>query len=384
MYYFDQAATSLKKPPTVAKAMYEAIASATIGNPSRGGSAVSVNSSRIIFQTREKIKELFGATNYDVVLTKNATEALNLAIKGQFGAGDHLITTILEHNSVLRPLYELENRQIALDFVGCQPETGILCYDEFEKLINANTKAIVVTAASNVTGIITDLKFLSKLCQKHQLKLIVDGAQASGLANLNLDELAVDIYCFTGHKSLYGPQGIGGMCVKTDVKLDPVFSGGSGFKTFSKTHPTTMPERLEAGTPNVHGCVGLLAGIEYVLAQGVNYQASQAYEFAKYFYEQIQGLAGIKTYAQPQKHLSTGVVAFNFKNYDSTEIATLLEEKYNIITRAGAHCAPLAHTFFATQAQGMVRFSASAMNTFAEVEYVASAIKSLTYEEGTK
>jgi len=378
MYYFDHAATSLRKPKAVADAIYHAISSGTIGNPSRGGHTASINGSRIIFQTREKIKALFDAANYDIVLTKNATEALNIAIKGMFNSGDHIITTILEHNSVLRPLYELEEQGISLDFVQCHKKTGTLRYSEFEKLINKNTKAIVTTAASNVSGIVTDLSFLSNLCQQHNLKLIVDGAQTAGIVNISLDDLGIDVFCFTGHKSLYGPQGVGGMCVKKGTEIRPVFSGGSGFGTFSKTHPTSMPEFLEAGTPNVHGLAGLLAGIEYVLEQGITNLSETAYSLAQHFYKHVITFEGIHIYAEPLSGMSTGIVPLNIKNFDSSEVATLLEEKYGILVRAGAHCAPLAHTFFRTKSQGMVRFSFSAMNTLAEVEFAINAIKELT------
>ncbi|MCL2559805.1 MAG: aminotransferase class V-fold PLP-dependent enzyme [Turicibacter sp.] len=377
MYYFDQAATSLKKPQAVADAMYDAIASGTIGNPSRGGHAASIHGSRIIFQTREKIAELLNASNYDVVLTKNATEALNLAIKGLFGSGDHIVTTVLEHNSVLRPLYELEAQGATLDFVTFDKETGVLNYEEFETLIHPKTKAIVVTAASNVTGVVTDLNFLSKLCRQHDLRLIVDGAQATGLVEMNLDELGVDVYCFTGHKSLYGPQGVGGMCVKKDVSIRPAYSGGSGTGTFSKTHPTSMPERLEAGTPNAHGLAGLLAGVEHVLAQGAAHLGQQAYALARYFYDHVQSLPGVNVYFEPQEKLSTGVVALNIANVDAAEFAVLLEDQYQILIRAGAHCAPLVHTFFGTKEQGMIRFSFSAMNTEEEVAYAIRVMKEL-------
>jgi len=377
MYYFDQAATSLKKPKAVADAVYEALSSETIGNPSRGGHAASTNGSRMFFRVREKIKELFQASNYDVVLTKNATEALNLAIKGMFSDGDHIITTILEHNSVLRPLYELEKQGVTLDFIACDKQTGVLLYNEIEKCINLDTKAMIVTAASNVTGITTDLKLLAELCKKYDLKLIVDGAQASGIVDISLDNLGVDVFCFTGHKSLYGPQGVGGMCVKKGIEIRPIFSGGSGVGTFSKTHPTTMPEALEAGTPNAHGISGLLAGIEYVLAQSVSKLSASTYDLAKYFYEHVRLLEGVQIYAAPLRHMSTGVVSLNIRNYDASEIATLLEEKYEILVRAGAHCAPLAHIFFNTKSQGMVRFSFSAMNTMDEVKVAIRAMEEL-------
>lgn len=377
MYYFDYAATSLRKPPAVADAVYQAIASETIGNASRGGHETSIRASRIIFEAREQIKQLMGASQYDVVFTKNATEALNVAIKGMFDKGDHLITTILEHNSVLRPLYELEQTGISLDFVSCDNQTGVLLYDEFEQLINHNTKAIVVTAASNVTGVVTNLEFLSRLCQKHDLKLIIDGAQAAGIVDICLDDLSINVFCFTSHKSLYGPQGIGGMCVRIGTKIRPVFSGGSGHSTFSKTHPRSMPELLEAGTANVHGVAGLVAGVSYVLEKTVSRLTYETYELTRYFYEQIRSLPGIHIYAEPKRGMNTGVVSFNIGDHDASEVALLLEEKYGILIRPGAHCAPLIHAFFKTENQGIVRFSFSAFNTMDEVKYAVATIENL-------
>ena len=379
MYYFDQAATSLRKPQAVADAVYQALSSETLGNPSRSGHEASIQASRIIYETRESISTLFKATNYHVVLTKNVTEALNIALKGLFREGDHLITTVMEHNSVLRPLYELQDQGVSLDFVDCEPDTGQLLYHQFETLLRKETKAIVVTHASNVTGSVTDLKWLSEFCHKHQLKLIVDGAQAAGIIDVDLDELGIDVYCFTGHKSLYGPGGTGGMCIKKGMEVRPLLSGGSGFATFSKAHPTCLPEALEAGTLNVHGIAGLGAGVRYIFEKGISHLFTEASTFARYFYERINQLENVRIYGNP-KILNTGIVALNIGDYDSTEISSFLADHYGILVRSGVHCAPLVHRHFGTETQGMVRFSFSAFNTMDEVKHAVHAARQLVEE----
>lgn len=379
MYYFDQAATSLRKPKEVAEAVYHALSSETLGNPSRSGHEASIQASRIIYEVRELVSKLFNATNYHVVFTKNATEALNIAIKGLFCEGDHIITTVMEHNAVLRPLYELQAQGVSLDFVTCEPNTGKLLYQQFETLLRANTKAVVVTHASNVTGNVTDLKWLSQFCHKHSLKLIVDAAGSAGIVDTRLDDLDIDVLCFTGHKSLYGPSGTGGMCIKKGTEIRPLLTGGSGFATFSKTHPTDLPEAMEAGTLNVHGIAGLGAGIKYILEKGASNLLTEANTFAKYFYKQISQLEDVRIYSDLCA-LNTGSVAFNIGNHDSAEISSLLAERYEILTRSGVHCAPLMHRHFKTETQGIVRFSFSAFNTMAEVEHAVYALSQLVKE----
>jgi len=377
MYYFDQAATSLKKPKVVADAVYEALTSDTIGNPGRGGHRASIAGSRIVYETRIAIAELLGATHYDVVLTKNVTEALNVAIKGVFQPVDHVITTILEHNSVLRPLYELEADGMELDFVDCKPGTGTLMYDQFETLLRPETQAVVMTHASNVTGEVVDLKRVSDFCQKHGLLLIVDGAQTTGLIDINLDELGVDIFCFTGHKSLYGPQGTGGMCVKKGVEVRSFLSGGSGANTFSKEQPQQMPERLEAGTPNAHSLAGLRAGIQYVMEQNPAKLFNHVHQLTTTFYEAVSQMEHVHVYSE-KPNLHSGVVALNVKGLDSAEVSEWLDEEHDVFVRSGSHCAPLLHEHFGTKDQGMVRFSFSSFNTVEEVEYAIKALKELS------
>jgi cysteine desulfurase family protein len=379
MYYFDQAATSLRKPQAVADAVYQAISSETMGNPSRGGHAVSLQASRTIYETRETIRELLHAWDYHVVLTKNATEALNIAIKGMLQKGDHVIATVMAHNATLRPLYELEDQGVELDFVACESDSGQLLYSQFEALLRKETKVVVVTHASNVTGNVTNLKWLSEFCQKHQLKLIVDGASTVGIIDVQLTDLAVDVFCFTGHKSLYGPQGTGGMCIKKALDIQPIITGGSGVGTFFKINPVGLPESLEVGTLNVHGFAGLDASVRYILAHGVPYFFTKVQTLTRYFYEHVKMLKGVQIYGDPNG-FNTGIVALNIGDFDSTEISLHLEDQYGILTRPGAHCAPLMHRHFKTEAQGIVRFSFSAFNTMDEVIYAVNAIEQLVGE----
>jgi len=379
MYYFDQAATSLRKPPAVADAVYHALASETLGNPSRGGHDASVQASRTIYETREVVRELFKAQDYHIVLTKNATEAINIALKDLFNKGDHIISTAMEHNAVLRPLYELEEKGIELNFVACDVNSGQLLYHQFAQFLTKQTKAVVVTCASNVTGKATDLKLISDFCKEQQLKLIVDGASAAGIIDVSLDDLDIDIFCFTGHKSLYGPQGTGGMCIKKGIQIQPIITGGSGFASFSKTHPTSLPESLEAGTMNVHGFAGLSAGVKYVLDQGVANLHKKIMELTQYFYEDVHCINGIRVYGKPTA-LNTGIVALNIGENDSTEISLLLSERYGIFIRPGSHCAPLMHRQLGTADQGIIRFSFSPFHTIEDVKYAINAIEQLAKE----
>ncbi|MEI0796634.1 aminotransferase class V-fold PLP-dependent enzyme, partial [Brachyspira pilosicoli] len=248
MIYFDNAATTLKKPDTVAKAVFDAINS--FANASRGSYELSLNSERVILDTREKIVKLFNgySPNY-VAFTSNSTEALNTAIKGILNKNSHIITTSLEHNSVLRPLYEMQELGTELTIIKANNK-GELNYNDIEKSIKQNTKAIICTHASNVVGDILDIEFIGNLCTKYNILFILDASQTAGSIDIDMKKNNIDVVCFTGHKGLMGPQGTGGLCIKKGVDIKPLKTGGSGIKTYSKTHPENMPTRLEAGTLN--------------------------------------------------------------------------------------------------------------------------------------
>ncbi|MBQ5782659.1 MAG: aminotransferase class V-fold PLP-dependent enzyme, partial [Oscillospiraceae bacterium] len=250
MIYLDNAATTMQKPPCVAQAVADAITS--FGNSGRSAHNAALSASRTVFEARKVIAQFFGAENPDcIAFTANSTMALNIAIKGVLDRGDHVITTQLEHNSVLRPLYEMEQRGVELSFVKSD-EKGRICPDDFERLIKENTKAIVCTHASNLTGNVVDVEYIGRIAKKHNVLFVVDASQTAGVFDIDVQKMNIDILCFTGHKGLLGPQGTGGICVRSGVRVKPLVTGGSGVQSYSKTHPVQMPTALEAGTLNGH------------------------------------------------------------------------------------------------------------------------------------
>ena len=267
MIYLDNAATTLQKPPCVGQAMLDALEHA--GNPGRGAHEPTLHAARIVYHARETLATLLHAESPDcIAFTANVTQALNTALCGLVRPGDHVITTVCEHNSVLRPLYRLREQGAEVSFVEVD-DTGRLRYEQFEKFLRPNTRLVVVTHASNVTGNLTDLAFVSAFAKKHGLTLVVDAAQTAGARPIDVQALGVDVLCFTGHKALLGPQGTGGLYVRPGLTMAPLVVGGSGIHSFDETHPSQMPTALEAGTLNVPGLAGLGAGVEWILSQGV-------------------------------------------------------------------------------------------------------------------
>lgn len=376
MYYFDNAATTIKKPKQVGEAIFEAVTSEKVGNPARGAHSYSIDAFSAVYEARLKIASLFGASDeLAVAFTQNATMALNIAIKGLIPSDCHVITTVLEHNSVLRPLYELSQRNVNLSFVNYDKDRQCLCYEEFEKLIQEDTRAIVCTQVSNVLGDIVNLEFISKLCQKYNLLFIVDGSQGAGLVPFNFDRLKVDAFCFTGHKSLYGPQGTGGLIVKSDSQIKGIVSGGSGNLSFSKKHPQELPDRLEAGTLNSHSLIGLSAGIDYVLDETPEKLWNQQIKLTSKMREVFKSMDSILLYGSDTQ--SIGTLALNIGQVNASDIAMLLWDDYRIAVRAGSHCAPLVHQTFKTIEQGMVRFSFSSFTTVEEIDYAIEAVDAI-------
>ena len=255
MIYFDNAATTLQKPEGVEEAVIRALRSA--GNAGRGAHEPTLAASRLLYHTREKLAKLFGVSDPSrIAFTGNATEALNMAIQGIFRPGDHVITSVCEHNSVLRPLYLMGERGVALSFIDVD-DKGRLRYDLMEELVRKETKALVLTHASNLTGNVTDLERAAAFAKKHGLLLVVDGAQSAGILPVSAEAMGIDVFCFTGHKGLMGPQGTGGIYVREGLEIAPLKVGGSGIHSFDQKHPALMPTALEAGTLNVHGIAGL-------------------------------------------------------------------------------------------------------------------------------
>ncbi len=400
MIYLDNAATTLHKPPAVGQAMLRALSDA--GNPGRGAHEPTLQAGRLVLAAREAVARLLDAPDPAcIAFACNATAALNTALCGLLEPGDHVITTVCEHNSVLRPLYRLEQQGVQLSFVQTDakargPELRTLGsfrlsfvqtdakarlrYEQFAQLLKPNTRAVVVTGASNVTGNLTDLGFVSGFARQHGLLLILDAAQLAGVQPFSVQKLGVDVCCFTGHKALLGPQGTGGLYVRPGLRVRPLAVGGSGVHSFDPAHPSQMPTALEAGTLNVPGLAGLAAGVEWLLEQGVEQTARREMALARLFYDQLRDVPGLEFYGDLDADLRAPIVSLNLTGEDSARVADALWEDHRICVRAGAHCAPLMHKALGTVQQGVVRFSFSCQNTRQEVLAAAQAVKTLAAE----
>ena len=378
MIYMDNAATTVRKPVQVKEAVLAALD--TMGNAGRGASDPALDASRVIYGTREKLAGLFHAESPSrIVFTVNSTESLNIAIKGLCDPGDHVITTVLEHNSVLRPLYECRERGTALTILGCD-EKGNISYEEMERAVRPETKMIVCTHASNLTGNMIDLERVHAIAKRHGLLLIVDASQTAGVWEIDVQKLGIDVLCFTGHKGLLGPQGTGGMYVRSGVEIRPLLSGGSGIDTYNTHHPAQMPTALEAGTLNGHGIAGLGAAVSYITEIGPDTIWERELALMQRFYQGISGIPGVKVYGDFSTKDRAAIVSFNIGDYDSSEVSDELNVRYGIVTRPGAHCAPLMHQALGTVDQGAVRFSFSHFNTEEEVDAAVRAVKELAEE----
>ena len=378
MIYLDNAATTLHKPPCVLDAVVRAMQ--TMGNGGRSAHACSLDASRTIYAAREAAARLFGCARPDhVCFTANSTEALNIAIAGLLAPGDHVISTDLEHNSVLRPLYRAAEKGVSVDFLpadGC----GCIDYADFSRLLRKNTKAVVCTAASNLTGNRLDLARIGAFCAAHGLLFIVDASQTAGVLPLDMQRDHISVLCFTGHKSLMGPQGTGGLCVASGVEIDPWCVGGTGVQTFLPAQPPQYPTRLEAGTRNGHGLAGLLAALEFIEKTGASAIFAHEHALMQRFYDGVRAVPGVTVYGDFSDPLRAPVVALNIRDDESSVIADALAEDYDIAVRAGAHCAPRMHRALGTAEQGAVRFSFGFYNTEQEIDAAIAAVKELAAE----
>lgn len=379
MIYMDNAATTMRKPDAVIRAVVSALES--MGNAGRGAHGASLSASRTIYDTRELLCEFFGGTSpKQVVFTSNSTESLNIAVKGLIEPGDHVITTMMEHNSVLRPLYELREKGVELSIVKCD-KRGVMDLSDIEAAIRQETKAIVCTNGSNLTGNYVDIEKIGKIARQHGLLFIVDASQTAGVFPIDVQRMQIDVLCFTGHKSLLGPQGTGGMYVREGLAIRPLKSGGSGVQTYSKRHPADMPTALEAGTLNGHGIAGLHAALEYLNEKGIDKIRAREQELMWRFYDGIKEIPNVKIYGDFSSGMRCPIVALNIGDYDSSEVSDALLMDYDISTRPGAHCAPLMHEALGTVEQGAVRFSFSHYNTEEEIDTAIRAIRELSVDE---
>lgn len=376
MIYLDNAATTLHKPPQVAEAVLHAMT--TMGNAARGAHGGALEASRTVFGTREKLARLFACQRADhVVFTANSTEALNVAINGLIHKGDHVISTDCEHNSVLRPLYRLEEeRGVALDFVPADRQ-GLVDYADFERLMRPDTRAVVCTHCSNLTGNILDIGRIAGIAHSRGALLIVDASQTAGTVPIDMQALGVDVLCFTGHKGLMGPQGTGGLCIRPDVEIDPWKVGGSGVHSYDRHQPKEYPTRLEAGTLNSHGIAGLSAALDVILERGVADIQRAEHALMQRFYDGVRGISGVTVYGDFSAPERGAIVALNIRDYDSSAVSDELAVTYGIATRPGAHCAPRMHAALGTTEQGAVRFSFSCYNTEQEVDAAIAAVRAI-------
>ena len=380
MIYLDHAATSLPKPEPVVMAVTAAMN--CLGNSGRGAHSASLGASRMIYETREALSDFFGGDGPEqVVFRPNATAALNTVIQGILNPGDRAVTTAMEHNSVLRPLYRMEKQGVSLCVVPAD-EKGRLSMERLDQELKPGTKALFCTHASNVTGNVNDLKTIGTMCRDRGILFVADVSQSAGILPIDMKEMAIDILCFTGHKGLLGPQGTGGICVRKGVSVRPLIVGGSGILSYSREHPAQMPVALEAGTLNGHGIAGLQAALTYIREQGQDILRTKELELMWYFYDQVSRLSQVTVYGDfsSREALRTPVVSLNIGEEDSGWAAGELAERYGIQTRAGAHCAPLMHEALKTRDRGAVRFSFSHLNTREEAEMAVYAVEQLCRE----
>lgn len=379
--YFDNSATTLHKPESLKEKYIELLESESYGNPSRSGHALSQNSMMGIYKTKMDLAKIFhiGDPN-DIALTENASFGLNMIIKSLIKENDHVITTTTEHNSVLRPLYQSGAELSFLDFdENCEVD-----FDKIPELIKENTRFIVTNHASNLLANLNDLDKIHEIADKYNLVMIIDMAQTAGCVDVDLSKYTNSIFVFTGHKSLYGPSGTGGIIKVGDFDFSNVFAGGSGVNSFDKCHPKDFPAIFEVGTSNFLSQIAMDASLKFLLETGIENINEKIKKLTKKFYEGIENIEGIKIYSKKPEGDFTGIVSFNLSDMDSSEFALIFDEKYEMQTRPGAHCAPLIHKHFGTENQGIVRFSFSYFNTEEEIDAAIAAVKEIAEDYNNK
>ena len=369
MIYFDNAATSLLKPYSVKRAVIDALDNYT-ANPGRSGHFRSMMVAEKIFDTREMLKHFFNANDYEVIFTKNCTEALNLAILGTLKAKDHIIVSCYEHNSVLRTLEHLKKDGIEVTMIYSDLNDFS---NHLEESIKVNTKMVICTMVSNVTGESSDVESIGNFCQKHKLIYLADGAQASGHIKIDLTNSNIDLFCFAGHKGLMSITGVGGLVVKKGIKLSPIMFGGTGTESENLNQPDAIPEGFEAGTLASIPIISLKAGVEF-LEKNFSKIIEKEEKLTNYLYNSLKNLKFLTIYSKDD---SKNVISFNMKNLDSSYLADLLDEKFQICVRAGLHCAPLIHKKLDTINTGTVRVSLDYNNRFEEIDRLVYALKSI-------
>ena len=374
--YADNSSTSFPKAPGVSDAIKDYL-DRTGYNISRGGYADSYEVAMEILSTRQMLADMFRAKNpEEVIFTPSVTHALNMLLLGFLKKGDHIITTSMEHNAVMRPLHMLSKKGVSYDIVSCNKD-GLLRASDIIPLIKKETKAIVMLHASNVCGTVMPVEEVSEICKKRNIKLIVDAAQTAGI--LNIDTREIDALAFTGHKGLLGPQGIGGFVIKKEFanEITPLITGGTGSLSHEIQQPNILPDKFESGTMNIPAIIGLKKAIEYINLTGLKSIHDQEMALTSAFISEVCAIDGVSIIGKKDITDRVAVVSLNFEENDNAAIATALDNNYGIMTRCGLHCAPIAHKTLNTYPHGTVRFSFGHFNTIDDITYIVRSIKEI-------
>lgn len=373
MIYLDNAATTYPKPKSVYKNVMDAMTKYG-ANPGRGSHAMAIEGARVIYETRELLAELFNLDDpMKVILTFNATDGLNMAIKGILRPGDHVVTTAMEHNSVLRPIKELENIGVENTIVSCSHE-GKINVQDIEAAIKTNTRMVVTTHVSNLTGTIFPIEKIGEMCKRRNVLYLVDGSQSAGVLEIDMQKQHIDFLAVPGHKGLLGPQGTGALLINSDAEIKEIKEGGTGSESSNPHQPNFYPDKLEAGTHNLPGIAGLNAGLKYILNKGTKSILSHEKNILETFINEMRKNPKIVIYGPEDISDRSGVVPVNIAGMDSSEVAYILDTEYNIAVRPGLHCAPLAHKTIGTENIGAVRFG---IGPFTKRSDVIAAVKAL-------
>ncbi len=381
MIYFDNAATSWPKPAGVVEAMSHFMTEVG-ASPGRSAHRLSIEAGRIVYETREALARLFNMDDpLRIVFGLNVTEALNLAFRGLLRSGDHVITSSMEHNSVMRPLRALEReRVIELAVVPCSPE-GFLDPADLEKALQPHTRMIALNHASNVFGSLLPVAEAGRIARAHDVLFLVDAAQTAGAYPVDVKDMQVDLLAFTGHKALFGPQGTGGLCIGERVEpddLQPLKRGGTGSLSEREEQPSFLPDKCESGTPNTVGLAGLRAGVGFVLERGVEAIRAREVELTRRLVEGLLDIPAVTVYGGRDAEAQMATLSFNVKGLAPSEVGLRLDERYEIMSRVGLHCAPAAHRTIGTFPVGTVRFGLSYFNTLEEVDAALAAVREMS------
>jgi len=376
MIYLDNAATSRPKPPEVIQAMTDFL-NDICASSGRSGHRLAIEASRTVYETRDSIAEFFNIANpLQVVFTMNATESLNLAIRGSLKAGDHVITSSMEHNSVMRPLRAMEAQGLEVSVIQCSAQ-GFLDPDDVRKAIKSNTKMVVLNHGSNVTGSLDPAEEVGRIARDNGLLFLLDTAQTAGAYPIDVEKMHVDLLAFTGHKSLCGPQGTGGLYIREGVKVDALKWGGTGSRSEEEYQPDFLPDKHESGTLNVVGLAGLGAGVRFVMSAGVDAIRKRERDLTHRLISGLLETPGVTVYGGLDADRQVGVVSFNINGLSQSEIGLRLDEDYEIMCRVGLHCAPIAHKTIGTFPDGTVRFGLGTFTTESEIDTAIQAVREL-------